>query len=195
MGAVCYIQGASGSVCPAGTEMPFTAGISYGGHTTISSGKASVSINVAGYGTTYPRGCWYSGSNRYFNTNTGVQSGSTGGHMPLCRGFTNGWDAQCGQPCQKPTSTGKCDNPLSLEECMAYAATHCTGGARQNSGGGCPSGSSLVWYRSFSSTGYPSGCFEYGNAGVHYNTEPSGGSASGSAKPICQSGAAATVCA
>jgi len=83
--AVCYIVGAFNTVCPAGTEIdPAPNG------NTASSGDcydyfASVgnagSVSVSNLATNYPKGCWTSGSNHYFNTGAGGPHPSL---QPIC---------------------------------------------------------------------------------------------------------------
>merc|ERR1712195_276296 len=63
------------------------------GDNTASSGEcynffASVGraghVNIGGYGTSYPKGCWYMSGTRYFNTYTGT-SGSYSSATAICR--------------------------------------------------------------------------------------------------------------
>ena len=41
-------------------------------------------VNIGGYGTSYPKGCWYMSGTRYFNTYTGT-SGSHSSATAICR--------------------------------------------------------------------------------------------------------------
>ena len=85
---VCYYEGALNSKCVGlqGAVMPLgdntaTSGECYNFFASV--GRAGY-VNIGSYGTSYPKGCWYQGTTRYFNTYTGT-SGSHSQAKAICK--------------------------------------------------------------------------------------------------------------
>eukprot|EP00964_Phaeocystis_antarctica_P130654 scaffold94539_cov60-Phaeocystis_antarctica.AAC.1 len=126
-------------------------------------------VNIGNYGTSYPKGCWYQGTTRYFNTYTGT-SGSGSSATAICR-MPSYYEGAMNTDCATEQNPGTA--MTGAEQTAGDCSAFCTSRGR------------TFGYANNWGTSRPTGCWtHYPGSGTCYFNSGAGAAISHSA-PIC----------